>query len=87
MLVSWSVLPDAKPKRKPVKYRLRWVQTQNSGVGLVHFMFFVLISFALGSQCEPSFQWNMGLKGCHSLNVVSYLEGDTQCCKATAFPF
>ena len=54
------VLPDAKPKRKPVEYRLRWVPTQNSGVGHVHFMFFVLISFALGSQRKPSFQWNMG---------------------------
>ena len=55
------VLPNAKPKRKPVEYRLRWVPTQNSGVVHVHFMFFVLISFALGSQREPSFQWNMGL--------------------------
>ena len=34
--------------------------TQNSRVGHVHFKFFVLISFALGSQCKPSFQWNMG---------------------------
>ena len=56
------VLPDAKPKRKPVEYRLRWVPTQNSGVGHVHFIFFVLISFALGSQREPNFQWNMGLR-------------------------
>ena len=55
------VLPDAKPKRKPVEYRLRWVPTQNSGVGHVHFMFFVLISLA--TQREPSSQWNMGLKG------------------------
>ena len=55
------VLPDAKPKHKPVEYRLHWVPTQNSGVYHVHFMFFVLISFALGSQREPSFQWNMGL--------------------------
>ena len=55
------VLADAKPKRKPVEYRLCWVPTQNSGVGHVHFMFFVLISFVLGSQREPSFQWNMGL--------------------------
>ena len=30
------------------------------GVGHVHFMFFMLISFALGSQSKPSFQWNMG---------------------------
>ena len=56
------VLPDVKPKRKPVEYRLHWVQTQNSGVGHVHFMIFVLILFAFGSQFEPSFQWNMGLK-------------------------
>ena len=57
------VLPDAKPKRKPVEYRLRWVPTQNSGIGHVHFMFFGLISFALGSQRKPSFQWNMGFRG------------------------
>ena len=30
-------------------------------VGHVHFIFFVLISFALGSRRKPSFQWNMGL--------------------------
>ena len=57
-----GVLADVKPKRKPVEYRLHWVPTQNSGVGHVHFMFFVLISFALGSQRKPSFQWNMGLR-------------------------
>ena len=56
------VLADAKPKRKPVEYRLRWVPTQNSGVDHVHFMFFVLISFVLGSRHKRSFQWNMGLK-------------------------
>ena len=33
---------------------------RGAGVGHVHFMFFVLISFAFGSQSEPSFQWNMG---------------------------
>ena len=54
------ILPKAKPKRKSVEYRLRWVRTENSGIGHVHFMFFVSISFALGSQREPSFQWNMG---------------------------
>ena len=30
-------------------------------VGHVHFMLFVSISFALGSQRKRSFQWNMGL--------------------------
>ena len=33
-------------------------------VGHVHFMFFVLISFALDSQRKPSFQWNMGFRVC-----------------------
>ena len=33
---------------------------RGAGVGHVYFMFFVLISFALGSQREASFQWNMG---------------------------
>ena len=63
-----SVLADAQHKRKPVEYRLRWVPTQNSGVGHVHFMFFVLFSFALGSQRKPSFQWNMGF------NFFSYFQ-------------
>ena len=35
-------------------------QTQNSCVGHLHFMLFVSISFALGSQHKRSFQWNMG---------------------------
>ena len=30
-------------------------------VGHVHFIIFVLISFALGSRRKRSFQWNMGL--------------------------
>ena len=30
-------------------------------VGHVHFIFFVLISFALGSRRKRSFQWSMGL--------------------------
>ena len=35
--------------------------TQNSRVGHVDFMLFVLLSLALGSQREHNFQWNMGL--------------------------
>ena len=34
--------------------------TQTFRVGHVHFMLFVLISFVLGTQREPSLQWNMG---------------------------
>ena len=52
------VSPNAKPQHQPVEYRLRWVP----GVGHVHFIFFVLISFALGSRRKRSFQWNMGLR-------------------------
>ena len=33
-----------------------------AGVGHVHFMFFVLISFVFCSQRKPSFRWNMGLR-------------------------
>ena len=31
-------------------------------VGHVRFIFFVLISFALGSRCKRNFQWNMGFR-------------------------
>ena len=43
-------------------------QMQNSCIGHVHFMFFVLISFAFGAQRKPSFHWNYGLncsRYCH----------------------
>ena len=56
------VLPDAKPKCKLVEYRLRWVPGVGSLCWHVHFIFFVLISFALGSRRKRSFQWNMGFK-------------------------
>ena len=36
-------------------------------VGHVHFMLFVSNSFALGSQRERSFQWNMGFKEFYTL--------------------
>ena len=36
-----------------------------TGVGHVHFLFFVLISFAFCSQRKPSFQWNMGFNIMH----------------------
>ena len=45
---------------------------QNSRVGHVHFMLFVLISFALVIQHKPSLQWNMGFSEfCVSLQKVS----------------
>ena len=51
--------PDAKPQRQPVEYSLRWVLGVGSRVGHVHFIFFVSISFALGSV----FPVEYGLKG------------------------
>ena len=73
MLVSRNVkTPDAKPKicvtptQNPnaSQWNIGCVgyQTQHFRVGHVHFMFFVLISFAFVSQRKPSFQWNMGLR-------------------------
>ena len=50
---KFCILPHAKPKRKPVEYRLRWVPMQNSGVGHIHFMFFVYISFTFGANANP----------------------------------
>ena len=37
---------------------------QNFPVGHVHFMLFMSISFASGTQRKLVFQWNMGLKVC-----------------------
>ena len=56
------VTPNANPLSEHVEYRSRWSPTQNSHFGHVDFMLFVLISFALGNQQEPSLQWNMGFR-------------------------
>ena len=42
------ILPDGKPKGKPVEYRLRLVAMQNSDVGHVHFMFFCVDFIRVG---------------------------------------
>ena len=41
-------------------------------VGNVHFMFFVLISFASDTRRKPVFQWNMGLK-VHLKRIMSQI--------------
>ena len=56
------VTPNAKPQREPMEYRLHGSPTQNFRVGHVHFVLFVLISFALLTQRKPSLQWNMGFR-------------------------
>ena len=45
---------------------------QVSCVGHVHFIFLVLISFALGSQREPHFQWNIGGVGSSGVGHVYF---------------
>ena len=45
-------------------------------VGHVHFIFFWLISFALGSRRKRSFQWNMGLSHKISNFVTKYNHPD-----------
>ena len=56
------VSPDAKPNAS--QWNIGCVGSLALGlcIGHVPFIFFVLISFALGSRRKCSFQWNMGLK-------------------------
>ena len=67
MLVSKNPCgPNAKPDRpstKPGKPNAsRWdiACIGSLDVGHVHFMLFVAIIFALGTQHKPVFGWNMG---------------------------
>ena len=66
------VLPNAKPKRMPVEYRLRWVPGVGSLCWGCTFHIFVLISFEVGSRRKRIFQWNMGF----SLNFVTCRSGE-----------
>ena len=53
-------------------YILRQV-TPISCVGHVHFIFFVYISFALGGQRKPHFQWNIGGFGSSGVGHVYFM--------------
>ena len=76
-MLVFKMLKFALPPTRTLKFALpptptpnacRWniggvgSPTRGAGIVHVHFMFFVLISFALGSQHKLSFQWNMGLR-------------------------
>ena len=54
------------PTRNPIarQWNIGCVGSQRKILALAMYIscFFLLISFALGSQPEPSFQWNMGLR-------------------------
>ena len=54
------VTPNANPQRSRWNIGCVGSSMQNSHVGHVDFMLFVIISFALVTQCEPILQWNMG---------------------------
>ena len=64
MLAKICVTPNVNtkicvtPKQTPNSNR--WDIGQISRVGNGDFVLFVLISFGLGNQREPSLQWNMG---------------------------
>ena len=56
------VSPDATPDASQWNIGGVGPSGVGAGIGHVHFVFFVLISFAFCSQRKPSFQWNMGLR-------------------------
>ena len=49
------VIPDANPRRQSMEYRWHWIPNATFRVGHVHFMLFMSISFASGTQRKPSF--------------------------------
>ena len=57
--IKYALPPMQNPNTSQWNYSLIGSPTQNVRVGHVHLLF-VLISFALGNQREPSLLWNMG---------------------------
>ena len=55
------VIPDANPRRQLVEYRLRWVPTQNAGVGQVHFMFIFVDFICIWYPTRAPFPVEYGL--------------------------
>ena len=91
------VIPYAKPQRQPVEYSLRWVLGVGSRVGHVHFIFFVSISFALGSvfpveyglnaskpPLKPIFHWKWGSRWVPNANEI-YTKNMKYTCPTPAF--
>ena len=78
--LKFALLPTQNPNASQWKIGSVGYQTQNFRVDHVHFMFFVLISFAFGGQHKPSFQWNMGfilLSALSALSLASYYLAQT----------
>ena len=72
--------PDAKLKTPDAsQWNIGCVGSLALGlcVGHVHFIFFVLISFASDTRHKPVFQWNMGLRlRDHVFQIVPILHED-----------
>ena len=77
----FCVLPDAFNPTRNLKFAFYPTRNPNASqwnigcvgslvlglcVGHVHFICFVLISFALGGRRKHSFQWNMGFNNCNA---------------------
>ena len=72
LLLPPTPIPDANPKicvtPTPTPDASQWnicgvgPSGVGAGVGHVHFMMFMSISFASGTQCKFVFMWNMGLR-------------------------
>ena len=57
---KYALPPTQNPNASQWNIGCVGTQTQNLCIGHAHFVLFVLISFALVTQREPSLQWNMG---------------------------
>ena len=77
---STSASPDATI---PTCWYLLHQVTPISCVGHVHFIFFVYISFALGGQRKPHFQWNIGGVGSSGVGHVYFMY--ISCCLCIIF--
>ena len=56
------VRPNVNPNSRRWNIGCVRVPNRGAGIGHVHFMLFVSISFVLGTQRKPIFEWNMGYR-------------------------
>ena len=61
--LKFAFSSTTNPRCQSVEYRLRWVPTQNAGVGHVHFMFFYVDFICVWYPTRTSFPVEYGLKG------------------------
>ena len=61
LIANASPNSQCKHQREQVEYSSHWALSRYHRVGHLDFMLFVLVLFALGTQCEHGFWWNTGL--------------------------